>query len=274
MNTIRPLRDACAVEPLGDGRFSAVLSDYYTITDGRPNGGYLQTVLGSAALAAASAQGSAHQHVTALTTNYIGAPRTGPAELHTDVRKVGRGVSFVHITLLQEGVITNESIATLGTLGAESDLRYADTPMFDIAPLEDCRRSTGGDEINIAKVVDQRFDPASSGWRDGEISDKAELKMWLRLDDDDALWSPHSLLFATDAMPPATFAIGSSGWVPTLQLSSYVRRVPVGEWLRARQWCVVIADGLVDERSEMFDERGELVALGSQLAMVRFPEGK
>ena len=58
--------------------------------------------------------------------------------------------------------------------------------------------------------------------------------------------------------------------MPTLQLSSYVRRIPASEWLRARQWCVVVADGLVDERCEIFDDLGEMVASSSQLAMVRF----
>jgi acyl-CoA thioesterase len=59
--------------------------------------------------------------------------------------------------------------------------------------------------------------------------------------------------------------------VPTLQLTSYVHQIPVGEWLRARQWCVVITDGVVEERCELFDARDQLVATSSQLAMVRFP---
>jgi acyl-CoA thioesterase len=36
---------------------------------------------------------------------------------------------------------------------------------------------------------------------------------------------------------------------------------------------VVIADGLVDERCELFDETGQMVASSSQLAMVRLPGG-
>ena len=59
--------------------------------------------------------------------------------------------------------------------------------------------------------------------------------------------------------------------MPTLQLSSYIRREPVGEWLRIRQWCTMIDDGVVDERCEIFDEAGYLVASSVQLALVRFP---
>jgi acyl-CoA thioesterase len=88
------------------------------------------------------------------------------------------------------------------------------------------------------------------------------------------MWNALSLHFACDAMPPATFPLGSSGWVPTLQFTTYVHRIPTSEWLRGRQWCVVIADGIVDERCELFDDRGELVASASQIAMVRFPGGQ
>jgi acyl-coenzyme A thioesterase PaaI-like protein len=269
-NSSRALRDAAGVEPLGPGHFSVNLSEFYTVV-GHPNGGYLQSVLGNAALAAASAEGSQHLHVTAITTNYIGSPNCGPAELHTQVRKVGRGVSFVHVALHQDGHITTESLVTLGTLHEEAHVRYTDTQVPTLAPLEECRQSTGGDEINIMSVVDQRLDPACTTWVDGVISDRGEVRAWLRLNDGAQNWDPWSLLFASDAMPPATFPLGSSGWVPTLQLSTYVRRVPQGEWLRVRQWCVTIADNLVDERCELFDETGELVSSASQLAMVRFP---
>ncbi len=269
--TNRSLRDAAAVEPLGPGRYVVTISDDYTVV-GRPNGGYLQCVLGSAALAAASDAGAPHLHVTSITTNYMSAPSLGRAELSTDVRRVGRGVSFVHVTLLQENVVTTESLVTLGTLHEDSTLRYMDATPPSVAPLEECIQRTVVEEVKLMGVVDFRLDPSSAGWLDGVRSDKGEVLGWLRLDDGASSWDPWSLLFASDGLPPGTFALGSSGWVPTLQLTTYVRRIPAGEWLRARQWCIVIADGTVDERCELFDERDQLVASSSQLAMVRFPE--
>ena len=246
------------------------LSELYTVA-GHPHGGFLQCVMASGALGAASEAGAAQLHTTAITTNFAGAPVVGDAELHASVRRVGRGVTFVHVVLRQAGVEMIESLVTLGTLREDSVVRYADAPGPAIAPLPECRQSTGSEEVNIMRVLDQRLDPAYAQWRGGEFSDRGEVRGWLRLDDDDATWNAWNVLFATDAMPPATFPLGSSGWVPTLQLTSYVRRIPVGEWLVGRQWCVSIADGLVDERCELFDERGELVASSSQLAMVRFP---
>ncbi len=268
--TSRALRDAAAVEPVGPGEYSVELSPYYTAA-GHPNGGYLQCVMANAALAAASEAGAHHLHTPGITTNYMSAPSLGVARLQTEVRRVGRGVSFVHVMLVQGGEITTESLVTLGTLSEDSTPRYMDAVPFSIAPLDQCRKSTGGDEVHLMSVADLRLDPSCAGGWNGEVSEHGEVRGWLRLDDGDASWNAWSLLFASDVMPPATFPLGSSGWVPTLQLTSYVRRIPTGEWLRVRQWCVVIADGVVDERCELFDERGELVAASNQLAMVRFP---
>jgi hypothetical protein len=268
-----PLRDAAAVEPLDHGRFGVNLSQAYTVV-GRPNGGYLQCVMANAALAAASEQGAPHIHATAVTTNYIGSPEVGEAEVRVDVRRVGRGASFVHAALWQNGNVTTESLITLGTLEQESNLRYHDALPPIVAPREECHtsRPTNG-EINIMSSAELLLDPSCVGWWTGSVSERAEIKGWIRLDDSVAQWDAWSVLFASDALPPATFPVGSSGWVPTLQLSSYVRSIPSSEWLRVRQWCVVIEDGLVDERCELFDDRDRLVASSSQLAMVRFPAG-
>lgn len=265
----RSLRDAAAVDPRGPGRYVVEISDDYTVV-GHPNGGYLQCLLANAALAAASDEGSPHVHATAITTNYVTAPNVGVAEVHTSVRRVGRSVSFVHVELVQDGSVTSESLVTLGTLGEDAKVSYLEPSVIELAPLDACVRRTVVEEIKLMGVVDFRLDPACATWLDGEPSDLAEVKGWLRLNDGAGTWDPWSLLFASDGLPPATFPLGSSGWVPTLQLTSYVHQIPVGEWLRAHQWCVVITDGVVEERCELFDERSQLVATSSQLAMVRF----
>lgn len=268
--TNRSLRDAAAIEPAGPGRYVVEISDDYTIL-GKPNGGYLQCVLANAALAAASAEGSDHVHVTAITTNYVGAPSVGRAELLTEVRRVGRSVSFVHVVLAQEGAVLCEALTTLGSIRESAVVRYLDAPLPDLAPLDQCLRRTIVEEIKLMQVVDFRLDPSSAAWLAGGVSQKGEVRGWLRLDDGASQWDAWSLLFASDGMPPATFPLGSSGWVPTLQLTSYVHAIPTGEWLRARQWCTIINDGRVEEHAELFDATDALVASSSQLALVRFP---
>lgn len=270
LDELTALRVAGAVDEIAPGRYRAELSPLYTVM-GHPHGGYLQCVMASAALAAVAAQGATHQHVAALTTNYVGASEPGPVELSVVPRRVGRGASFAHVTLSQHDQLVVESLAVMSTLSDDDTPRYQDAHAPLLPAREECAVSAGSNEPNIARVLEQRLDPATATWRDAVTSDRGETRAWLRLDDGDAAWDAWNLHFAADAMPPATFPLGSTGWVPTLQLSSYVRRIPVGEWLRARQWCVVISGDLVDERLELFDERDQLVASSSQLAMVRFP---
>jgi len=260
--------DAAAVEPDGEGRYVANLVRDYTVL-GVPNGGYLQCVMASAALAAASDEGAAHLHATAVSTNFMAAPVLGPVSLTTEVRRVGRSASFVHVALSQDGVVTTESLVTVGTLRDSSVLRYQSSRPPIIAPVEECVALPVLEEMWYHHAVEMRRDPSSLQWWNGDV-DVGEIVLWMKLTDGGGLWDPWHTLFALDVLPPATVPLGSTGWVPTLQLTSYVRRIPASEWLRARQWCVVVADGLVDQRCELFDDTGELVASASQLALVRF----
>ncbi len=81
-----------------------------------------------------------------------------------------------------------------------------------------------------------------------------------------------SLLFFADAIPPATLMIGSTGWVPTLQMSAYVRARPAPGWLGIRMTAGLVADGMVDETCVLWDSRGHMVAQSTQLARLRFPD--
>ncbi len=262
------LADAAAVEPEGDGRYSVDLSPAFTALEAL-NGGYLQCVLANAAVAAASEAGAAHQHATAVSTNFVSPPEVARSRLTTEVRRVGRGASFVHVTLSQDDVVTTEALVTVGTLHESSSLRYQSSVPPNLAPVDECVVLTPHDRMAIHLSLELRADPSFGEWWKGAPG-PGEIAAWLRLDDGGGPWNAWSVLFATDAMVPATLPLGSTGWVPTLQLTSYVRRVPASEWLRVRQWCVVVAGGLVDERCELFDDTGELVASSSQLAMVRF----
>lgn len=273
MTTIDPvlLADAAAVNPVGEGRYDVDLARQFTVFD-YPNGGYLQCVMANAALAAASEAGAAHVHATAVTTNFVATPVVGPASVTTEVRRVGRSASFVHVTLSQDNEVTTEALVTVGNLSDSSRTRYQGSQPPPIAPLLDCIELPVHEAMSIHHSVELRCDPAGLQWWNGDVG-AGEIQMWMKLTDGGGPWNPWSVLFACDAMPPATLPLGSTGWVPTLQLTSYVRRIPASEWLRARQWCVVVADGLVDERCELFDDTGELVAVSSQLALVRFGQG-
>ena len=108
----------------------------------------------------------------------------------------------------------------------------------------------------------------SRGFATGTPSGRGELRGWLELPGG-ALFDPVALLFAVDAFPPATFDITFAGWVPTLELTAYVRALPRPGPVRILQRAQLISAERVDEACYVWDGDGRLVAHGTQLAGIR-----
>ncbi len=80
--------------------------------------------------------------------------------------------------------------------------------------------------VGLMAALDLRLDPLTNPFTGAAHEGaRAELRGWTRFRDGREP-DPLSLLFFVDGVPPATLMIGSSGWVPTLQMSAYVRGVP------------------------------------------------
>ena len=207
-------------------------------------------------------------------TSFIRAAKCGPCDVAVTVHRSGTKVSNVHAAILQDGRVVVDAVLVCGRLDATSEPRYEEPHSVVLADLADCPRvapgGPPGEGVTIMDRVELHLDPATTGFSRGEIVADAEVRGWLRLAEG-RRFDPLSLLFASDALPPATFPIGSSGWVPTIQLSVYVRGVPADGWLVARQRAKLVAGGLVDEVCELWDSTGRPVVHAVQLAMVRFP---
>ena len=108
----------------------------------------------------------------------------------------------------------------------------------------------------------------STSSADGRPSGRGELNGWLGLLDG-APFDPLSLIYAVDAFPPATFDVEFSGWVPTLELSVYVRALPAPGPVQVRHRAHLIDAQRVDETCWVWDSTGRLVAQGTQLAGIR-----
>jgi acyl-CoA thioesterase len=263
---------ATAVRPRGDGTYTAELDEAYGVL-GKPNGGYLLAVLARAASAHIVAGGTNHPHCLAASALYVRAPDCGHVDLEVALHRSGTRVSQVRVTLSQKDRVAVDAIVSCGRLNRDDEVRLKGPPPPELpAPAACARVQTGGppgEGISIMDRVELRLDPATTGFQRGEHASEAEVRGWVRLADGRAP-DPLSLLFCLDALPPATFPIGSSGWVPTIQLSAYVRALPADGWLTARQVARTVAGGLVDEVCELWDANGRVVAQATQLAMVRF----
>lgn len=258
---------AAATAVVGGPRdYRADLDSRWTVA-GRPNGGYLLAVLGRAALEA-----TGQPHVVAASAHYLRPPTPGPVRIEVDVLRSGRTVSQVRATLRQDARDCVVALFTVGGLAAGPVSWSEGVPEVAVPPRDRCQPvgpvGPGGFDVSIMGQVDLRLDPACLGSARGRPSGHAELRGWLALLDGTDFDSV-ALLYAVDALPPATFEIAPSGWVPTLELTAYVRAQPSPGPVRVVQRAQLIDGGRVDEVCLVWDGTGRLVAQGTQLALIR-----
>ncbi len=138
-----------------------------------------------------------------------------------------------------------------------------------LPPIEECIRPRG---LHGGATIS--FDPATTFdvTPDGPVvTGGGEFRAWFAGEDGDAL-DTVGLLFAADALPPATAGIFFTGWVPTLDLTVYIRALPVPGPIRLRMRAQLIQDGFADEVCEGWDAEGRLVLQSTQLAALRMPD--
>ena len=256
-----------ALTQRGPGHFAAEVDPEWTI-GGKPNGGYLLSMLGRAATSM-----SAHDHVIAASAHYVHSPEPGPVLIETELVRAGRSASQIRTRMEQDGQTCVEALITASHLGGDTTPYWdGGLPEMSQSSYEDCPRLIpnlpDGNRVAIMEQIEVRLEPDSMGFTTGRPSGNGELRGWLALPGAEAL-DPASLLFAVDAFPPATFDIEFSGWVPTLELTVYVRAVPVPGPVRVLQRAQLIDAGRVDESCFVWDKSGRLVAQGSQLAGIR-----
>jgi acyl-coenzyme A thioesterase PaaI-like protein len=269
---------ATSVSSCGDGAYRAELRPEYSIGRRKPNGGYLLACLGRAALAAAADAGSRHEHVIAAGVQYYAALDVGPAVIETRVMRAGRTATQVTATISAPGEsgaagrLGAAARFTLATLpdGGEPYWGGAEPPV--LPPIGECEPPRRGGRRGTTVSLD----PATSFTitPDGPlVTGKGEFRAWFS-DDDTDLVDTVELLYAADSLPPATAGITLTGWVPTLDLTVYIRALPAPGPLRLRMRANMIQDGFADEVCEGWDSRGRLVMQATQLAALRHPDGR
>jgi acyl-CoA thioesterase len=253
------------------GTYDAFLDPGWQVAAG-VNGGLLLAAAGNALRDTLGAEG--HPDPLAISAFYLSASRPGPATVRTQVLRRGRSMSTGTASLLQdEGGVEVERIratATYGDLAALPAEVRTSTGSPDLPPPEHCVASDLAPEDFAANApilgrLDLRLDPGCVGWALGRPSGRGLLQGWLRLADGREP-DPLMLLLAVDALPPAAFDLGVTGWTPTLELTAYVRAVPAPGWLRIRISTSHFAGGFLEEDAEVWDSTGRLVAQSRQLA--------
>jgi acyl-CoA thioesterase len=257
-----------AVEPRGEDRFAATVTDRWSI-GGRPNGGYLMGI-------ALTALGRRLRHPDPLTStgHFLSPAEPGPAEVSVNVVKEGRSLATAQAVLSQD---RRERLVVLATYG---DLAGAVGPtrIMEPAPLPapGLVSSLGRPHpFPIAERFVLELPPEQALAADGRptrTDGPAEFFGRIRFSDDmPAVTAALPLLL--DAFPPAVFCLGMVGWTPTLELTVHTRARPEPGWPEPG-WMVLrtksryLKNGLVEEDGELWDGTGQLVAQSRQLARI------
>jgi hypothetical protein len=232
---------------------------------GKIHGGYLLRWLAAAVVT------ETHPHPLAISAHFLRAPDAGTASISVDTLRGGRRVTQSRTGLSQEGVPCVEALVTTGRLHEAAEPLWSDSTPPDLPPVQDCVRMPGepfpGFRVGHLDFVEVHADPATVGYTTGEPGAAGRVAAWVSMPDLTVL----DLLVVADALPPVTFDLGVPGWVPTVELTAYVRAVPAPGPLVVEQRARLLEDGWLDEECDVWDSRGRLVCQARQLAGYRSP---
>ncbi|MCP3876028.1 MAG: thioesterase family protein [Desulfobacteraceae bacterium] len=243
--------------------FSVIISDNWSI-HGTPNGGYLMSVI-----AKAMEYCSDKKETPIITVNYISKCLTGEAVIYVEVISESSNFTRLMVRLLQQG---KEKIRAFGTFS--SDLNGSSVQRYETGPpilseYEESIRVPVMENNALFDHIDLRLDPSCAGWISGNLSKQAEFKGWIGFKDNRPIDIPAILLFADIYPPPVYARFGVSAWIPTIELSVNVRKIPDTQVLKGVFRSHFISGGLVEEDGELWDENNELVAISRQISKYR-----
>jgi acyl-coenzyme A thioesterase PaaI-like protein len=272
--------EAIAVRRSGEGRFQARFDERFAIV---AQGGSVPAAMNGGVTIAmvlrAVLDDSPHPHPVATSAHFLRVPRLEPAEVEVTWLKQGRTAATARAALVQDGQTVLDTTVTTGNVpegpqaNGNAELAWTGEPP-KLPPIEECvnlgpwRGTVGPDgTAGYAAHVDLRLDPATTGWRRGNPAGVPEMRGYFGLReerDPDA----YLLALAVDSLPPVVFGLGAAGWAPTVELTWYMRAVPVPGPLAVAARCRNVGGGWFDEEAEVWDAAGQLVAQSRQLARV------
>lgn len=241
------------------------ITSHWNIGD-KPNGGYLL-----APLQRAMQIGSGHPDPLTITAHYLRPGEPGPARVEVELVRPGRTVSTMRGRLVQGGKTKLEAIAAFTDLTTGSHILDLGVEPPDIPPPDECpsrAELTQGVDVTMMGRIDMRVHPDHAL---GDTGREPVIAGWIRFADERPVDAASLTLF-TDTFPPPLFAtLGPVGWVPTIELTTHVRRRPVEGWLLGRFRTSDAAGPRVIEEGHIWDSSGQVVAMARQVGLILAP---
>lgn len=256
-----------------EGGYAADVSPRWNVL-GNPNGGYTISLVARAMMAA-----SGRPHPLSVTAHYVTPPPNGEVQIVPEVIRAGRRFATVRASMRSGAKAHLEVIGAFGDLDSFEGASRMTAAMPDIPPPEECILSPQRkiEQLRLQQRYELRFDPATQFVQkltNPDFVDDPEVDLvargWIRFSDGSDP-STLSLLALSDAFPPTPLGGPDVGWVPTIELTTHIRRQPSPGWILGSFRTRVLTGGLHEADGELWDSSGNLVAMSRQLALVLPP---
>lgn len=267
-----------AEEASADGVvYTGHLDPVFTIGP-KVHGGSLQMMVAAAAQRALNrlADPDEETAVIAVASDYLAAPDPAAVDLHATVIKTGRTVSLVRVDVRQNGRLMVTSTVTLGRPDHGQSRFRGHTPVTDLpseSPADgtDLLSSPLGDIFHLSAAVDVVLDLERFPALRGETGEPM-IRGWAR-PRTEVPADVHALfpVLVGDVSPPVVMNLGLFGWAPTVQLTTYLSRVPAPGPLRFAASSQDVGQGMFAEDHVVVDATGATVAQSRQLALLPAP---
>ncbi|MBM7365990.1 thioesterase family protein [Gordonia hydrophobica] len=274
--SINRLAEFDAGEAAADGVvYTGRLDPVFTIGP-KVHGGSMQLMVAAAARQALSKLADPDEEIAviAISSDYLAAPDPAAVQLHAWLIKTGRTVSVVRVDARQNDRLLVTSTVTLGRPD-HGDARYrgeiaplADLPVEAPDDYPDISSSPLSEVFNVSAAVDVVLDLERFPAIRGETGEPL-VRGWVRPRSDVSV-DVHALfpILVGDISPPVVMNLGFFGWSPTVQLTTYVNRVPAPGWLRFAATSQEVGQGMFAEDHIVVDSLGTTVAQSRQLALL------
>ena len=254
---------------VGSGpRFSATVTDRWSVGGVHANGGYVLSVC-----LRALARVLDKPDPLAVSAFFQRRVLPGSVEVDVDLARSGRRLATGEARLLQGGQEAVRVVASFADLSQPGGPTLVSGSAPALPPPQECLDLFSGDlpgesglEVpGIAGRLEYRT-PQLPGWRQGAPNGQARAEFWLRPSGGrpaDTMLLPGLV----DMAVPAVFELGYYV-TTTIELTVHVRARPVPGWLACRVSTRYLIDGYHEEDFEIWDSAGRLVAQSRQLALL------
>lgn len=279
----RSFQDQTRVEPAGgDGRYHAHLGPGWSAPV-HPSGGLVAAL----AIRAMEAELGVPRHrLRTFTTMFVSMVKEGPLEIEVRVLRRGRRMSQLQALVRNVGREEPGHVTTAAFGEAREGFSFTHTAAPEVGPPESYPEPEPPPDgaiafkanfwDNIATRRIRLFHSFEEGWEGG----RAEALRWMRYHDTprtaDGAFNLACLPALADTMPSAVTQYLGPGYpffhCPSVDLTMHLLDPPEGDWLLTRSTAHWAGDGYASADTELWDAAGRLVAHGTQVMLVRFPD--